>query len=309
MTERMDRDAVFDTLVKSNPVPNPHSTRSTDPARVVPLRPAHTGSETMKTIQPVPDVAGPPRRPRRAWIVAAAAAAIVLVGIGALLISTADDGDNEPVDVPATTTAPTPPPTTEAPSATLGPADEPAAAAAAEAFYSNVVAGDVDAVVAMSNPRTDLVADRAMWEMNAYAYANGQAPTLDNCRTFATTPQIIEAGCDVTITDPVWKALGAPEQMILPIRFFADGTVQWLPFRVTEDDTSGFDLSRANRAVAQYLRERHPTEYDAGCSPVGYETGTINQDQGLALTVECAQLWVPLRDEIAAWVVETGFGT
>lgn len=295
-------DSVFTVLVAANPVPDPHSVSWVEPARVVPLRPVQNGSEPMKTIEQTTEQEHSPRPTRRSWILAAAAAVIALVGLGALLIVTRDDRTDEPVDEPLVTPAVTTPSTSPG----LGPDDESAALEAAEAFQTAVLAGDVDAVVAMSNPGSNIEADRRMWEMNAYVNANSDGMTIGECRVLTTNRLYIEAGCETTIADPVWEELGIPP-LIAPVRYFPDGAVGWAPY--VGLDGGDVDFSVANRAYAEYLREFHATEYEAVCDPTGYEALTVHQDEGLALTAECAALWVPLQDDVAAWVVETGFGT
>ena len=293
----MNTEEIFSLLVEANPVPDPQ--RRVEPADV-PLRLVSDGSHDMQTIEttiePTTDPTDHERRPRRLWI-AAAAAALVLLGIGALLIVTNDDEPSEPVDQPTTSVA--------VPDG-VDPADAAAATAAASDFYRAIESGDLDTATAMSSPFAELAPDQAMWEMNAYAAANGVGETIGDCRAIGGSPGFVLAGCDITTSNPVWNALGFTDALA-PIRYYTDGTVQWQPYLTPDGGT--LDFSDANRAVVEYLREFAPEQYDASCNPAGYEANAVVNAWGLALTRQCAEVWVPLVDDIAAWVVDTGFGS
>jgi hypothetical protein len=315
-------DAVFDLLIEADPVPDPHSIREETEAQVVSLHPVRTGSEPMQTIHPEPghpdsghpdlDTISPsPERGRRSWMLAAAAAVIVVLGVGALFISRGDETE-DPVQNPVTTPAPpvttVAPATTDAPDgAALGPEDEAAAQAATLEFYRAVADGDVETLEAMMTPSgadTD-ESNRRMFAMNAYNDSNGNGLVFTGeCEVLASLSRFIDVGCEATMTDPVWAALDVSE-LIVPARYMPDGTVEWLAFKTV----SGADFTQANRAYSTYLQEFHPDEYAAVCDPLAYDARTTHGNQGLTLTVECAELWVPLGHDVAAWVVETGFGS
>lgn len=293
----MNPEKAYALLVETNPVPDTH--RVSDPADV-PLRLVDDGSTPMKTIEPDIGHAPQEHRPRRNWILAAAAAVVVLLGLGALLLVTSgDDEPGEPVDQPATTVF--------VPEG-VDPGQAAAAVAAASDFYRAVEAGDIDTAIEMTNPNGNLVADRAMWEMNAYAAANGVLGTLGECRVIGGEPGFVLAGCETTISNPVWNELGLTDALV-PIRYYADGTVQWQPYLAP--DGSDLHFADGNRAVVEYLREEVPEQYDAVCNPTAdiYESSSVVNASGLALTRRCAEVWVPLLDEIATWVVETGVGS
>lgn len=290
----MTDDEIYALLVEANPVPDPH--RAGDPTDQ-PLRLVTDRSTPMHVIER-PDIhATHENRPRRTWIAAAAAAVIVLLGLGALLVVTRGDDPSGPVDQRPTTLAP--PEGVEAPEAA-------AAAAAAGEFYRSIASGEIDAAVEMSNPNTNLVADRAMWEMNAYAVEQGIGEVIGDCRAVAGEPGFVLAACDITMSNPVWNALGLTDALA-PIRYYTDGSVQWQPYLAP--DGGPLDFADANRAVVEYLREFAPQSYDDACNPTTYETGAVVNASGLALTRACAEVWVPLVDDIARWIVATGFGT
>ena len=292
----MTDEEIYALLVEANPVPDPH--RTSDPTDQ-PLRLVTDRSTPMHVIErPDIDTAADDRPPRRTRIAAAAAATIVLLGLGALLVVDAgDDEPGAPADQPSTTVA--------TPSG-IDAEEAAAAAMAAGEFYRSIVAGEIEVAAEMSHPDSDLVADRAMWEMNAYTAENGVGEEIGDCRALAGEPGFVLAACDVTTSNPVWNALGLSEALA-PIRYFADGTVQWQPYLAPDGNPLEFD--DANRAVVEYLREFAPEQYDAACNPAAYETGAVVNASGLALTPACAEVWVPLVDDIAARVVETGFGS
>jgi hypothetical protein len=289
---------VFSVLIEADPVPDPHTVRSEKPADVVPLRPVYTGSEPMQTIDPETELTyPPPNRARRSWIAAAAAAVIVLIGIGVLLVNRGDDTEDQPVDQPVTT----PVPTTELPpQQALGPEDEAAAQAAALDFLGAIDAGDIETVEAMEAPADVGGGLLRVWQMNAYIGANGKGVVLgDECHISNSSSSFIDVGCDATMTDPVSVALGDSE-LVLTVRYLPDGSVQSNGFYW------GQDFRQTNEAYAEYLREFHPDQYAAVCDWRGYDG---IGDGGLALDRACAELWVPLQDDVAAWVVETDFGS
>jgi hypothetical protein len=229
----------------------------------------------LTTTEPVGNTTDPDRSHR--WMLAAAAAAIVVVGIGALMFTRSDPA---PVD------------RADEPTEPLPPTREEQALATAAAFYTVVNAGDIDTVMAMTNPdSSNVAADRQMWEMNAVAFRIGEPWTIGTCRTIQVEVGSIDVGCDVIVNDPVFEELGIAE-LIAPVRVFDDQTTKWLPFQ-------GTDVGAANRANADYLRTFRPAEYEAACNPTGYEPGTIHTDGGLALTAACAELWAPLGDDVA----------
>ncbi|MBT8202417.1 MAG: hypothetical protein KJO87_03835, partial [Acidimicrobiia bacterium] len=104
----------------------------------------------------------------------------------------------------------------------------------------------------------------------------------------------VGVACTVTSTDPVFIASGVTE-VIEPWQVFDDGRLQWLPI-----ETPGFRSAVLN--TRDYLRAEYPTEYGEVCDPSRYEFDSINFNQGIALTPECAELITPLGNEIAAWI-------
>lgn len=217
----------------------------------------------------------PPQKPRR-LIGAAVAAVVAAVAIGtvALLINQ-DNGD----------------PVTDDPDA----ARVASAIATTETFLAAVNSGDVDRLIAMSNPEaTDLVQDRNIWEMNAVLTTSGYQFIVGPCDSSLVTEQSVDVGCEVTVTDPVFAAEGV-DALVFPLRVFNDGTTAWQPMQ-------GGNFSAVNQDYADYLRAFRPAEYEAVCAPSAYEPGSVVSDRGLALTGDCAQLYVPLAPDVADWV-------
>ena len=230
----------------------------------------------------------PPRKDWRRRLVpalVAAAAVIAAIVVAVALLS----GDDEP-DV-----------TNQGPTT----ARVDAAVATTETFLAAINSGDVDTLIALSNPEvTDVVKDRKMWEMNAVLTTGGYPISVGECGlgmitdgVAMITDEFVEVHCAVTISDPVFEAEGVSE-LVFPLRVFDDGSTAWQPYQ-------GGDFGAANQDYADYLQAFHAAEYEAVCSPVNYETypiGTISRNRGLALTGNCASLWVPLASDVAAWV-------
>lgn len=272
----MNPDTVYALLVEANPVPDPNAA-TIEPLRDLNASPSASHTVELTTLEPGESAMAP--RQRHRWMPAAAAATIVIVAIGALVLTRSEP---TPIDRAAAPAEP-PPPTREE-----------RAVATAQAFYTALNAGDVDTMIAMTNPDSSVVeADRQMWEMNAVHVTLGEPWTIGTCQPVEITSSI-EVACSVTINDPVFEQLGVNE-LIAPIRIFDDQTTRWLPFR-------GADFNAANRAYSDYLQAFHPDQYQAACSPAAYDPGTINATGGLALTASCGELWVPLGDDVAQWL-------
>lgn len=271
----MSIDTAFRQLRDANPVRTPGSLRERRPDTAAFL--AATKQRSFQT-QERPEAQSPrPPKPKPTRLIAAAVAAVIAaaaIGTVALMI-TQDHDDVATVDPDAARV------------------DE--AIAASETFLATINSGDVDGLIAMSNPEaTDLVKDRNMWEMNAVLATSGYKFVIGACDSLLVTELFVDVGCDVTVTDPVFEAEGV-SALVFPIRAFNDGTIAWRPMR-------GGNLSAVNQDYVDYLQAFHTSEYEAVCSPAAYQVGTIVHDRGLALTGECAQLYVPLARDVADWV-------
>lgn len=280
----MSPDDIFEILVEANPVPD------SDVATVRRLRPAsaRTWSTPMLTLEPETTSPTEHRRGRRSWL--AAAAAILLIVAAAVAVAVVRN-DASPIE-------PSTPVVTAGDPIASPPGRDARALTTAEEYFGALNAGDVDQVVAMSNSEfVDLAASRQMWEMNAaLAEHYGAFQTVERCEVLSMNDSYVEVGCDVVVTDPVFAALGVAE-LVAPVRVFDDETVVWLPWR-------GGDFGQVNQAYADYLRAHHPAEFEAVCDPSGYEPGSVVVDKGIALTGSCAELWVPLAEEVAGWVTD-----
>ena len=279
----MNPDMVLDRIIQANPKPVSVETPEnvlTRSALLVELDRRSTDMQTQD--RPIIDQAMPPTPRRRRWLVpalAGAAITIIAIVVAAALLSSDDQPDvtNDPATV-----------NSEA-------ARVDAAIVTTETFLAAINSGDVDRLISMSNPEaTDLVKDRSMWELNAVMTTSGYELEVGACAPSLVTELFVAVACDITFTDPVFAAEGV-SALVFPIWVFNDGTTAWRPMQ-------GGDFSAANRDYADYLRTFHTSEYEAVCSPSAYELGSINSDGGLALTGDCAQLYVPLALDVAEWV-------
>ncbi len=278
----MTPEDVYALLVEANPVPGPELLRAPRTATTHPLR---MGSEPMYTIEERElEAATPSQRPRRSALALALAAAVVLViALGVLIAQRSEDEPEVPADSIPDATLPAPP------------TAEEAALATAREFQERVNAGDVEAVMAMTNPDYSVVdADRNMWEANAVWHRVGDPPSIGGCVVVDPGTLYVEVECSIRQNEAVFEVLGVAD-LVAPYRVFPDQTVQWRPWR-------GGDFGAVNRAYAEYLRIHRPDAYAEACDPLAYERGTIISDGGLALTPECAALAAPLADEVATWI-------
>lgn len=297
----MNPDAVYALLVDANPVPDPDELGDgSDGALDAVLReeigqsPRGTGHRSDRTR---PDRGQSVRRSRIPWMVAAAAV-LVAVAVTVGLVLTGPSGGDDPV-------ASEPEGSHQASDVDdRSPVEDPqatrteAAVDIATTFIELVHAGDVDAVMAMSNENFgDPTQDRNFWEMNA-VHAAAWPRTLDGCEVGSTFGGFVRVLCTISFSDPVWRAVGAG-QIVAPYRVFDDGTVAW-------DAYVGHLHLLANRAYADYLAEFHPDEYEQACAPGAYSGTTVLFRGGLALTRRCAQAWVVLSDDVAEWVLWGG---
>ncbi len=276
----MNPDDVFSLLVDADPWPD---LEAADAAVLPRTTSVSEWSTQMRTIEPDVQLTPeepPTRRPRTQLLAAAAVVVGLAIVVAAFVIR--DDAD--------------PPVPADEPPPSL-PTREERAVATAEAFYAAVAAGDIDTVMAMTDPDfANLEADRAMWEMNAVASASDANFTVTGCTVVDTASAYVEVDCAATADSSTWQAVGITE-IIAPLRVFDDQLTDWLPFR-------GADVGPAVQATAEYLREFRPDDYAAVCEPIGYDPATIVSAGGLALTPECAELFVPLDDDIAQWILD-----
>lgn len=273
----MSIDTAFRQLRDANPVPTPGLLRERRPDPAAFLATTQQRSRLMQTQQRPEVQAAPPLEPKRGRLIAAAVAAVVAaVAIGAVaLIINQDDGDPVTVNPDAARVA--------------------AAIGTSETFLAAINSGDVDRLVEMSNPEaTDLIRDRNMWEMNAVLTTGGYEYVVGACASLVVTELFVDVGCDVTVTDPVFAAEGV-DTLVFPLRVFNDGTTVWQPMQ-------GGNISAVNQDYADYLKAFHTSEYEAVCAPSAYQPGSIVFDRGLALTGDCARLFVPLAPDVADWV-------
>jgi hypothetical protein len=168
------------------------------------------------------------------------------------------------------------------------------AVARAQSYLAALNAGDVDTASALLAGDGSLSeADGNIVEINAlvrslYPYV------IDGCRATSSGDEYVNVDCAVGITDPVWVATGVDE-LTAPFFVYDDGHMVWRPYQ-------GANFSVAHEANADYLRLNHAEEYEAVCWPPAYPPGSINSVEGIALTPECARLFLPLAEDVAEWV-------
>ena len=265
-------ERIYALLVEANPVPDPdvlpERLVDTEPHLRV-IDPRRETMHTEETTQPTTQE----RQPRQRWIPAlgAAAAVVAAVAVGAVLLT---DIESEP-------------------SAEEARAD--AAIATAEAQLAAINEGDVEAIVAQTTADGSRAeADERMIEYNV-AFAGTYPWQVQSCEATFASDEYVNVDCAFANTDPVFVAEGVSE-LIAPTFVYDDGRVEW---RIWQGD----NFSLANRAYADYLRVNHRTEYDAVCWPQGYSpAGSVNSYAGMAFTKECADLALPLAQDIADWV-------
>lgn len=283
----MNPDDVYALLVDANPVPELGTPGS---SRVAAVTPPEHRSETMLTLSRESTDQPVSRRPDRRWrLLAVAAAVIAVVTLGALVLSRDDPEPEVPAGPVVTTDDTLPAPLTR----------EEQAVAVASAFYRTAHSGDVDTVIEMSNTQYggNLDADRRMWEMIAVTGELGDRSTIGDCGARPGANALyVEVDCEMISYDPVWIALGVSE-VVSPAFVFDDGTVAWQAW-------DGADWRAAQRAYSEYVRAFHADEYGEACDPAAYEPGAVTVSEGLALTPECAELWVPLGPDVVEWIAD-----
>lgn len=279
----MNTEAVYTLLVEANPVPDPAD--ETMRPVLERLRPTPVRSETMQLTTPRPvDSASP--TPRRSRLIAAAAATtIAIVAIGAVVLTRDDTEPAEPASPPPTDATDRLPPVVS----------HEVAIDTARVYLDAFSRGDVDTALAMTDDGVpSLEAERNIVEMWAVLDRILEpAATYEACSA-SDALGWIEVRCDATVNDPVAIELGV-DQGVWPIRVNDDLTVRWLPIE-------GVEFSQSNWAYSDYLRAYHPTEYEVACQPGAYEVGTIHANANLALTGACAELFVPLADDVVQWI-------
>lgn len=280
----MKPEAVYALLVEANPVPDADIVADLRDARSNEM-PTQT-AEKANTDTTVP--ARPRTRPRTRWLIAAAAVLVAIVVIGVMVA----DGDGDEGSV---ATNPEPGEGVVGDPEVSDLTAEEGAVSVVRTFEAAIASGDIDTVIAMSQPDlTNAVQDRPMWEMNAIHTA-AWPRTVGDCETDDSFGGAVSVTCELSFSDPVAGALGISD-VTAPYRVFEDGTVAWEPWQPEAV------VAELNRAYADYLVEFHFDEYEAVCFRGAYEPGTVATNGGLALTPECAELWVPLAGEVAAWV-------
>lgn len=277
-------DVVFAEFVQANPVP--------DVADLAGLRPEVTtlplsdpaavdgwaSDELVSAVRQQP--------PRRAWLAAAALlSVIVIVGVVAAWPSQpgVQVGSRDPEGAASEVAEPQ----------TAEDALRLAAVAAVEEWIAALDAGDIDRVLALSGESARSDADRRMYEW-LVAWADAGLPVeTDGCEAASMVASMVRVECDVRLSDPVAGLLGLAD-LVGPFDH-RDGLVTWQPW-------VGGDIGELNNAWASYLRTFHPAAYEAQCSPAAYEPGTVVASRGLALTADCAELAMPLAEDVADWV-------
>jgi len=262
-----DPDAVFTKFVDANPVPEISDINELRPDVTAII--SGTGART-DTRQPTT-----PTLRRGVW--AAAVAFALVLAVGGLFLVWPD----QPVSQPAV----------EPPS----PEDmlRQDAVSTTEEWLAALNAGDIDRVLALSDPGARSEADRRVHEWQAGLAAEGMPIEVRGCVVASVVGSMARVECDVHLGDLVAIQLGIAN-LVAPFDY-SDGFITWRPY-------TGGSISDVNDAYASYLQLFQTAEYEARCSPAAYTPATVTQDRGLALTGECAQLAAPLATDIAKWI-------
>jgi len=268
-------DDVFAMFVQANPVPDVAALESRlDRPSGDDLE--RGGMNMRNAIEPGirPETRAPHAEGRRwsgpLFFVAAAALVVVLVG-GAWMLAGRSSIDIADPNLPI----------------------EDRAVAAAERHLAAVNSGDIDTINALAYEEN--VADTRMWEFNAAFAAAGYPTVARGCEVVNSTLNLADVRCAVEVDNPVFEALGVSD-LVAPF-LFLDGRLAWKPWE-------GGDFSQVNAAFAAYLQANRPDEYETACSPRAFVQTEIVQDQGIALTPECAALELDVIDDVARWVRE-----
>jgi hypothetical protein len=263
-------ERIYALLVEANPVPEPDVLPERLADTVPRLRvvdPRRVPMQTEETTQLQPEKPSS----RRALIPALAVAAVVIAAIaaGVLLLTAGDEPD-------------------------VANDREHAAVARTEAFYAAINAGDIERVESFTSPGGSISEDdRRMWEFYIVVFAR-YPQQVRGCEATDANDEFVYVDCAVASSDPVWVATGVNEYTA-PWWVYDDGRMVWRQFE-------GVSFTQGNRTYAEYLRLHHPGEYAEVCAPVAYLGSLVNSDGGIAFTKECAELAVPLAEDIADWV-------
>lgn len=166
----------------------------------------------------------------------------------------------------------------------------------AELWISSLITGDVETILEITQLHQTDVADTRMYEFHAaFAEAGQPVQELIGCEAAEPTGSMTNVACNVRILDPVGSAVGLGD-LVSPF-IYNDGLLAWAPY-------TGGDIGDLNEAYRDYLQLHNPSEYEAACSPLAYEPGSVVNANGIALTRECAELQAPLSADVARWVLE-----
>ena len=254
---------VYALLVEANPIPDWDALPDIGPR----LQVVDTRRSTMQTQK----LDAPPREtgtggPRRLVPALAAVVAVIVAG-AALVLFTGNGGESAQE------------------------ARNAAAVATVQQFYAALNSGDLATIQRLTQADE---ADMRMWAYNVVS-VDAYPREITGCQaTESANSVFVEVECTVNPTNPLFVASGVT-QWVEPWQVREEGELRWRPILAL-----GF--SDALRATHDYLRTEHQEAYAEVCDPSGYAFGSINFNEGIALTRECAQLVTPLADEIATWI-------
>lgn len=258
----MKPEQVYSLLVEANPIPD----RDALPDIGVRLHIVDTRSPTMPTQTLEQPTRTPAPRPRRFVPIVAAAVAVLVAGVAlAMVTGNSDEATQEDREAFALSTV--------------------------QEFYTALEGGDLAAIERLTGADE---ADSTMWAFNAVLVA-AYPRQVTGCEAVEVGNSLfVEVACTVRDSNPVFVSKGVT-QVVERWQVFDDGRLQWLPI-----ETPGF--SAALLDARDYLRADYPEQYSEACDPSGYAFGSINFNQGIALTPECAEVISLLGDEIAEWI-------
>lgn len=165
----------------------------------------------------------------------------------------------------------------------------------AELWMTSLISGDVGALLEISQEHQTDMDDTNMYEFHA-AFAEAGRPTQEllGCEAAEPTGSMASVTCRIRLLDPVASEVGLGGELISPF-LYNDGLLTWQPI-------TGGDIGELNRAYRDYLELHRPDEYERVCSPRAYESRTVVNASGIALTRACAELELSVSEAVAAWI-------
>jgi hypothetical protein len=282
-------ERVYVLLVEANPYADPEALLQTLESESRVLHLVDPTGEDMRTINRDTEATNDPTPPRRRSLWIAAVAAVVVLAVIGLAAFFGNRDSSGPVD--------SAPPTTLDADA-MATAD---ALDAVEALWAAVGENDFVTIQEITDPPDAFWdVDRRLWGFHAEMGAAGFGDQLGDCEASLPPPgTTVSVSCRITFGNPVFAAVDSTESVATFDYHVAEGRLEGLHWANMPDA----DIHPTMRAMVKYLRQQDEEAWLTRCAPAAYggNDGVVN-NQGLALTPECAGLLVPFLPDIARWV-------